>query len=353
LNWLQAAFLGRGFKPGYENTFHENFKRYRVMGVFICALISLYIWFRGVSFFFSESEDLTYTLTRMFSVAALGCMFYFVQLQSSTLNGLKLNLKSSRNAVIGTIIRWIGPFLCLYWSDINGVVILVICVAGYGVEYILSRRLLYKNLPKITKIYIESQKTSWVGFLQVSVMLGVGAITSQMDKLFLINRFTPSDYTKYILMITFCQMPLMFQYPLQRYLLPRYREFFELRLLFRFLAVSVIFFGNLVVTFCAPFLFSFWSGMIVSESDFYLLQVMSAGVMLHTFFSYLQGFLISSDRIYFVFASNVLALISGIFVLVLLSGSVIGSYYWLTIGGVQLFISCLSIWFIYWKQNES
>lgn len=328
------SILGAGNIDNNTNNFKFNYKRYQAMGIPICASVSIFLWFR--SDLLSISLSSTTALYSGILIATLGSLFYFYQLQSIALNGLRQNLTVSWNAIIGSSIRWLGPLLCLLGLEISGEQVLIICIFSYSIEFLLSRFSLGSILITAKKITLRDILTQpgWQLFFRNALFLSGSALISQMDKIFLLGRVSSEEYSKYFLMITFCQISLMLQYPLQRYILPRYSTL--LRHKYYGIFLSILFFGNLLIAIFTPFFFTNWSGLELDAADLLLLRWLAFAILMHCFFSYIQGNLIRNGEFSSVFRINLIALASGALTLTLVSGISAGVYSWLAIGTCQL-----------------
>lgn len=336
------SILGVGKKDNFRTNFMEVYAQYIFIGIVVCIAVSIFLWYRlSIP---SNAKNIVSSSTGLFLIFSLGIIFYFSQLQAIALNGLRLNKIVSINAIIGSTLRWMGPILSVTGDFTTGSEILLLCVMSYMTEYILSGiyfRRYKKDLHPVSYQKVVFSR-NWIIFFQNSILLSIAGLVSQIDKIMLVGNVSSEEYARYILMITFCQIPLMLQYPLQRYLLPRYSSIRANPLFFAFVAIILLI--NCLISILLPQFFGRWSGLNLSDQDFIVLRYLSIGFFMHCLFSYSQCVLLIFRCYVYIFKTNIFAIGIGLLVLVFTSGIMAGAYAWLCIGSIQFVFSSFYLW---------
>lgn len=331
--------LGRGIIDFDKNRFMSDRRRYAIVGIFVCVLVSFYVGIKSAIFSYGDIFSIS-GFVRGVLILMTGSAFYFVQQHVSSLNGLRFNAISSRNAIFGNGIRWLGPLSCLAGVDTSALLVISLLFSGYFFEIIAARIYLQRILVEAAdgSACSNESRNSWVEFGRNALMLSAGAIVSQIDKFVLLGSVPSSEFSLYVLMTAFCQIPLLFQYPFQRYLLPRYEKFSLNGTGIKLYAAIALLATNFLFSMLLPTLFEHWSGVDLTDSEFLTLFFLAFGGFLSCIYSYISNFLVAKNLVYYVFIANCVALLAGLLTLNLTFGIRSGAYAWIAIAATQ--ISC-------------
>lgn len=331
------SILGKGSDGQNNSKFISNILKY----IFYTVLTSIIF-----SFYFINSMKIE-SLFMKVVIVLISTIFNISQIISHSLNGLKLNFQSSVVNICGSIFRvMVIAYDILYKFDIYLFIIFI--GVSYFLELILNliliRTLLLKKISKF--IYSRSLyllKIDCLKFIKNGIYLSGGAVISQLDKVILLGRLDPQDYSNYFLLIVFSQFPLIAQYPLQRYLLPRYKILNEKKIksIIPYFTIYVIFW--IIYIYLSPTLIKIWAGSNFNI-DKYLIWLAVIGTAFHSVYSYFQGYLIANEKFHLIATLNIPIIFLSLILLFLCNPILSGPLYWFFIGTIQILFSLFIIY---------